>query len=836
MGILDNLTPQEKTYYKDLYKVADSDKDGVISGMDALSFFRKSKLSDIHLGKIWTLADSQGKGFLSEEEFYLSLRMIAIFQDNKEPTIEAAQVPGSKLPNFPEYPPPPIAPSGSSNAATVSNNAPSAASSSHQWIMNPQERQHYKSMFKSQDTDNDGFVTGDQARQFFSKSSLPLPELAKVWNLSDVNKDAKLDETEFCVAMHLITYRLKGIPIPDVLPVSLLSSLPPITAEEKKRYSETFRKADPNNDKFVSGEQARKLFGKSGLDTTVLAKIWELSDQDKDHQLSENEFILALFLINSKLKGFDIPEVIPKPVLDSIFTASTSSAAPTPASTPREVVKPNYDVKLDDLAGPATATHTPIMPTGLVPATHLLPPTTGVPTTPSPVQPLPTPVVPVSPALQQPSFVVSPAPVTPVSQPSFVVQPPRSPQVDPRHLASLETRKEELTKELAEEQSQNQQLEQELAAETETLNKVQSEVKQIEHKIGEEKTKGIQLKEQLKYVKMKISDLKVQKEQFDKIIAEKNDQLNEDQELYNMLSQELADKTEDIKRQQEEIARLTSGIEALKFKRKDAKDQLLQVKTQLNEVEKQRKAAALDYSSQEESVRPAAFKSTPGSSKPTSGYSSANETHHSAPATPALPPKQPQPQLQPNNASSAPEFPVAFGTTESFGSSDFGKPFDFNTAAQTFPAEPAPAPASTTATTAPHEDGHAAFGASNFDNPFGQDSFGSGAFGSDHGGFGEIHKFDTGADGFGSSSSFGASSTSLKGSGEKKEDDPFHFDADLKNASDQAADSFGGSATTSAFGAPESWANFDGSSFSSFDAGQSTFGSGFVDEGKDSFG
>lgn len=52
MGILDSLTPQEKTYYKDLYKVADSDKDGVISGMDALSFFRKSKLSDIQLGKV----------------------------------------------------------------------------------------------------------------------------------------------------------------------------------------------------------------------------------------------------------------------------------------------------------------------------------------------------------------------------------------------------------------------------------------------------------------------------------------------------------------------------------------------------------------------------------------------------------------------------------------------------------------------------------------------------------------------------------------------------------------------------------------------------------------
>ena len=93
-------------------------------------------------------------------------------------------------------------------------------------------------------------------------------------NLADVTKDSKLDETEFCIAMHIITYRLKGIPIPDVLPPSLLSNMPPITADEKKRYSEVFKKADPNNEKFINGEQARKLFGKSGLDTTILAKIW----------------------------------------------------------------------------------------------------------------------------------------------------------------------------------------------------------------------------------------------------------------------------------------------------------------------------------------------------------------------------------------------------------------------------------------------------------------------------------------------------------------------------------------------------------------------------------
>lgn len=298
--------------------------------------------------------------------------------------------------------------------------------------------------------------------------------------------------------MHLITYRLKGVPIPDVLPQTLLSTLPPITAEERKRYSETFRKADQNNEKFINGEQARKLFGKSGLDTTVLAKIWfeidvehsniirTLSDQDKDHQLSENEFILALYLINSKLKGCDIPDVLPKVVIDSIFVAST----PTPAPTPKEALKPNYDIKLDDLATPQAPAQPAVMPTGLVPPTHLLPSPVPAPAAAMAVQAMPTPVVPVSAATTpavQPSFGVTPAPAVPVSQPSFVV---RTASVDPKQIAALETRKEELTKELVEEQTKNQQIEQELAAENENLNKLQEEVKQLQTQVTDEKTKG----------------------------------------------------------------------------------------------------------------------------------------------------------------------------------------------------------------------------------------------------------------------------------------------------------------------------------------------------------
>ncbi len=45
------LSPEESTYFNDLFAKADIDKDGFIGGQDAL-FFRKSHLADQLLGMV----------------------------------------------------------------------------------------------------------------------------------------------------------------------------------------------------------------------------------------------------------------------------------------------------------------------------------------------------------------------------------------------------------------------------------------------------------------------------------------------------------------------------------------------------------------------------------------------------------------------------------------------------------------------------------------------------------------------------------------------------------------------------------------------------------------
>uniref|UniRef100_A0A673BX21 Intersectin-1 n=1 Tax=Sphaeramia orbicularis TaxID=375764 RepID=A0A673BX21_9TELE len=66
-----------------------------------------------------------------------------------------------------------------------------------------------------------GYITGDQARNFFLQSGLPPPILAQIWALADMNSDGRMDIHEFSIAMKLIKLKLQGHPLPPSLPPSM---------------------------------------------------------------------------------------------------------------------------------------------------------------------------------------------------------------------------------------------------------------------------------------------------------------------------------------------------------------------------------------------------------------------------------------------------------------------------------------------------------------------------------------------------------------------------------------------------------------------------------------
>lgn len=76
-----------------------------------------------------------------------------------------------------------------------------------------------------------------------------------------------------------------------------------IPEDEQKKYCLIFKREDPDNVGYIDGQKALKLFTRSTLDTETLSDIWDLADQDVDGKLTKSEFVIAMWLINSKLRG-----------------------------------------------------------------------------------------------------------------------------------------------------------------------------------------------------------------------------------------------------------------------------------------------------------------------------------------------------------------------------------------------------------------------------------------------------------------------------------------------------------------------------------------------------
>ncbi|KAG8136549.1 hypothetical protein E2320_005121 [Naja naja] len=85
------------------------------------------------------------------------------------------------------------------------------------WAITVEERAKHDQQFHSLKPIS-GFITGDQARNFFFQSGLPQPILAQIWALADMNNDGRMDQLEFSIAMKLIKLKLQGYQLPSALP------------------------------------------------------------------------------------------------------------------------------------------------------------------------------------------------------------------------------------------------------------------------------------------------------------------------------------------------------------------------------------------------------------------------------------------------------------------------------------------------------------------------------------------------------------------------------------------------------------------------------------------
>ena len=77
------------------------------------------------------------------------------------------------------------------------------------------------------------------------------------------------------------------------------------------RWTELFSSAAPEDGR-LSGGKAKALMMESRLPNSVLSKVWSLADTDRDGLLTLREFCLAMYLIDIKLAGHDLPAHLPQ--------------------------------------------------------------------------------------------------------------------------------------------------------------------------------------------------------------------------------------------------------------------------------------------------------------------------------------------------------------------------------------------------------------------------------------------------------------------------------------------------------------------------------------------
>ncbi|XP_063472278.1 epidermal growth factor receptor substrate 15-like 1 isoform X5 [Symphalangus syndactylus] len=347
---LSQQIPTGNSLYESYYKQVDPAYTGRVGASEAALFLKKSGLSDIVLGKIWDLADPEGKGFLDKQGFYVALRLVACAQSGHEVTLSNLNL---------SMPPPKFHDTSSPLMVTP----PSAEA---HWAVRVEEKAKFDGIFESLLPIN-GLLSGDKVKPVLMNSKLPLDVLGRVWDLSDIDKDGHLDRDEFAVAMHLVYRALEKEPVPSALPPSLIppskrkktvfpgavpvlpASPPPkdslrstpshgsvsslnstgslspkhslkqtqptvnwvVPVADKMRFDEIFLKTDLDLDGYVSGQEVKEIFMHSGLTQNLLAHIWALADTRQTGKLSKDQFALAMYFIQQKVsKGIDPPQVL----------------------------------------------------------------------------------------------------------------------------------------------------------------------------------------------------------------------------------------------------------------------------------------------------------------------------------------------------------------------------------------------------------------------------------------------------------------------------------------------------------------------------------------------
>lgn len=255
---------------------------GMISGEKARDIFLKARLSTDTLGEIWNLADSQERGSLNETEFIVAMHFIQGILTGSIKKVPSQLPPGlieaAAGKNNGPIPRAPVIRSGSvtsqsapvqrqySGAPAVGRESPMLRANTTgqaDWRISPQERARFDHIFVGLDKAGNGDIGAEEVVPFLTSSKLPEDDLARIWDLSDLQNTGRLGKVEFAIAMYLVQQRLSRRELPDVVPPSLLASASSNPMPPPSQRQSIIATSGPNPVFFPGAESNERSFSPS---------------------------------------------------------------------------------------------------------------------------------------------------------------------------------------------------------------------------------------------------------------------------------------------------------------------------------------------------------------------------------------------------------------------------------------------------------------------------------------------------------------------------------------------------------------------------------------------
>ncbi|DBB00571.1 TPA: hypothetical protein ACH3X3_002269 [Trebouxia sp. C0006] len=214
------------------FRVADKDKDGAVSGAEAVEFFQRSKLPQATLFQVWNMVAGDTPA-LNKPQFYSTLRLISLAQRSGG-TLQEAQARSLLIGVGPQVPPPQMAGLETKVIASINSswthnpggNIQAQQPESSFPAMQPADAVRYQSMFQQMDNNRDGYVQGGDCFGAFMQWGLPKGTLKDVW-AAVAGDQGYLSQQQFVQCLYLMDNAKRGIPPPPKVPTG---AFPPMAA------------------------------------------------------------------------------------------------------------------------------------------------------------------------------------------------------------------------------------------------------------------------------------------------------------------------------------------------------------------------------------------------------------------------------------------------------------------------------------------------------------------------------------------------------------------------------------------------------------------------------